>query len=145
MRRAVQYAIDRTALAKIDGLPATRLGSPKSPGYNDTPLYPLRPDVRTARRLSRRAQGERRASWRSTRPEIRMPAAFVQDRAGASSHAIGITVKVLPLTNRDFANGGAGVQAKALRSDLGWGGINAHTADPVDYLQQLYLPPKEWK
>ncbi len=58
MRRAVQYAIDRTALAKIDGLPATRLYSPKSPGFDNAPLYPLRPDLRTARRLA----GGRKAS-----------------------------------------------------------------------------------
>ena len=46
---------------------------------------------------------------------------------------------MLPLTNRDFANGGDGAQAKAARSDLGWGGINAQSADPVDYLRRLYV------
>jgi hypothetical protein len=58
--------------------------------------------------------------------------------------AIGIVVSVLPMTNRDFANGGAGAEAKARRSDLGWGGVNAETADPVDYLRRLYLPRREW-
>jgi ABC-type transport system substrate-binding protein/streptogramin lyase len=142
MRRAVQYAIDRAALARIDGLPATRLYSPKSPGYDATPLYPVRPDLRKARRLS----GGRKASavlvaFDPTQDPF--AAAFVQ-AVREQLAAIGIAVKLLPLTNRDFANGGAGVQAKARRSDLGWGGINAETADPVDYLRRLlYLPQRE--
>ena len=142
MRRAVQYAIDRTALAKTDGLPATRLYSPKSPGFDDTPLYPVRPDLRTARRLAggRKANAVLMAFDPTADP---FAAAFVR-AVREQLAAIGITVSVLPLTNRDFANGGAGVQAKAARSDIGWGGINAETADPVDYLRRLYLPQKEW-
>ena len=141
MRRAVQYAIDRSVLARVDGLPATRLGSPKSPGFDETPLYPVRPDLRTARRLSRGRKAH--AVLLAFDPKLDPIAASFVHAVRGQLGAIGITVSVLPLTNRDFVNGGAGVQAKALRSDLGWGGINAHTADPVDYLQQLYLPPKE--
>jgi DNA-binding SARP family transcriptional activator/ABC-type transport system substrate-binding protein len=141
MRRAVQYAIDRTALAKTDGLPATRLYSPMSPGYDATPLYPLRPDIRTARRLTggRKAHAVLLAFDPTLDP---VSAAFVRAVRDQLA-AVGISVSVLPMTNRDFANGGAGFLAKAARSDLGWAGINGHTADPVDYLQPLYLPPKE--
>jgi ABC-type transport system substrate-binding protein len=142
MRRAVQYAIDRTALAKTDGLPATRLYSPMSPGYDATPLYPLRPDLRTARRLTggRKSHAVLLAFDPTLDP---ISAAFVR-AVQEQLAAIGITVSVLPMTNRDFANGAAGFRAKAAKSDLGWGGINGHTADPVDYLQPLYLPTKEW-
>ncbi|MGH3135404.1 MAG: BTAD domain-containing putative transcriptional regulator, partial [Gaiellaceae bacterium] len=55
MRRAVQYALDRQALAGADpaaGLPATRLLYPSIAGYDDTPLYPIRGDLRTARKLA---------------------------------------------------------------------------------------------
>jgi hypothetical protein len=31
--------------------------------------------------------------------------------------------------------------AKAARSDLVWGGLNANTADPAAYLRDLILPP----
>ena len=33
--------------------------------------------------------------------------------------------------------------AKILRSDLSWGGLNASTADPAEYLKGLFLPPDE--
>jgi DNA-binding SARP family transcriptional activator/ABC-type transport system substrate-binding protein/streptogramin lyase len=144
MRRAVQYALDRTALAEIEyRVPATRLHSPKSPGFHDTPLYPLRPDLRTARKLSGARRG--RAVLLTADPKSDpVAAAFfraVRDQLGA----IGISVTVLPLTNYDFSNGGAGYEAKAARSDLWWGGANAETADPVDYLRRMFLPREEWE
>jgi DNA-binding SARP family transcriptional activator/ABC-type transport system substrate-binding protein/streptogramin lyase len=141
MRRAVQYALDRAALADIAySVPATRLHSPKSPGFDDTPLYPLRPDLRTARKLS----GGRKARAVFLTPDPKSDptvAAFfraVQDQLAA----IGITVTALPLTHSDFLNGG--LEAKAARSDLIWWGANAETADAVGYLRRFRLPQKEW-
>ena len=137
MRRAVQYALERTQVP----LPATRIASPKSPGYDDSPLYPVRPDLRTARRLTdgRKARAVLLAFDPKDDPFAAAFVRTVREQLGA----IGITVSVLPLTNRDFLNGGSGIRAKAARSDIGWGGINAETADPVDYLRRLFLPEKE--
>jgi ABC-type oligopeptide transport system substrate-binding subunit len=58
MRRAVNFAIDRRALAASPGLPATarptdQLIAPGIPGFEDAAIYPLGgPDVATARRLA---------------------------------------------------------------------------------------------
>jgi ABC-type transport system substrate-binding protein len=141
MRRAVQYAIDRTALARLEGIPATRLQSPKSPGFDDTPLYPVRPDLSTARKLSggRRA----RAVLIAFDPKVDPYAAAFVKAVRDPLAALGIAVTVLPLTNDDFANGGAGYEAKAARADIGWAGVNAETAEPVDYLRRLFLPQHE--
>jgi DNA-binding SARP family transcriptional activator/ABC-type transport system substrate-binding protein len=143
MRRAVQYALDRSVLSRMENaMPATRLYSPKSPGFDDTPLYPVRPDLRTARALSggREAHAVLLAFDPKTDPIAAAGVRVIRHELAA----IGITVNVQPLTNYDFENDGAGFRAKAARSDISWGGINAHSADLVEYLQQLSLPQKEW-
>ena len=140
MRRAVQYALDRQALADADpagGLPTTRLFYPSIVGYDDTPLYPLRGDVRTARKL---------AAGRAAKVVVYIwddpPYTDAFNRSLRNQlAAIGLDMTVLRSTNRDFADGGAGYVAKATRSDLIWGGLNEQTsADPATYLQPLYLP-----
>ena len=59
MRRAVNYALDRRALARVNGeRPTDQLMPPGWPGFRDAAIYPLGgPDVARARRL---AGGERR-------------------------------------------------------------------------------------
>ena len=136
MRRAVQFALDRTQVP----LPATRIGSPKSPGYDPSHLYPLRGDLAKARALTRGRRNEA------------LLLAFVgdpytdpfNDALRATLARIGINVTIVPLTNADFANGGGGYAAKAARADLSWNGANAETAEPVDYLRRLFLPREEW-
>ena len=139
MRRAVQYALDRQALADADpagGFPATRLLYPSIVGYNDTPLYPLRGDVRTARKLAAgRAAKVVVYTWDDPPYTDALNRSLRNQLA-----AIGLDMTVVRSTNRDFADGGAGYVAKATRSDLVWGGLNEHTADPAAYLQPLYLP-----
>ncbi len=142
MRRAVQYALDRTALAATEGgTPATRIYSPKSPGFDGTPLYPVSPDLRAARRISGGRRGH--AVLLAFDPRADPYAAAWVRSVRAQLAAIGISVRVLPLTNDDFSSNGAGVRAKAARADIGWGGANAETADPVDYLRRFFLPRKE--
>ena len=52
-RRAVAYAIDRNALAGVNGGAATsQYVPPGTPGYSKASLYPLRPDLAKARRLA---------------------------------------------------------------------------------------------
>jgi DNA-binding SARP family transcriptional activator/ABC-type oligopeptide transport system substrate-binding subunit/streptogramin lyase len=136
-RRAVQYALDRVALAQAGdavGIPATRLLSYGVIGYDATPLYPLRGNVRQAREL---AGGRHRRAVVYTWDDPPYTDAF--NRLLAEQLAtIGIRATVLRI---DQAKGFE--LAKAQRADLIWGGLNANTADPGAYLQPLsYLPPK---
>ena len=55
LRRAVDYALDRRALASSFGdAPDDRIVPPAVPGYPAGRIYPLRPNVATARRLAGR-------------------------------------------------------------------------------------------
>jgi len=64
LRRAVSYALDRTALARqglhveLPAQPSDQYLPPSMPGFRDVRLYPLRPDLARARRLA----GSRRRS-----------------------------------------------------------------------------------
>jgi peptide/nickel transport system substrate-binding protein len=64
LRRAVSYALDRTALAReglhveLPAQPSDQYLPPSMPGFRDVRLYPLRPDMARARRLA----GSRRRS-----------------------------------------------------------------------------------
>jgi DNA-binding SARP family transcriptional activator/ABC-type transport system substrate-binding protein len=138
MRRAVQYALDRVALAdaSADGvvIPATRLLSPRLPGYDATPLYPPRGDLRRARALA----GGRKAravvyTWDDPPYTDAFNRALREQLA-----AIGIKTTVLRM---DQAKGFE--REKANRADLSWGGLPANTPDLGAYLQPLsWLPPE---
>jgi ABC-type transport system substrate-binding protein/predicted Ser/Thr protein kinase len=53
MRLAFEYAIDRTTLARTYGdLPAESIIPPAVPGFDTAHVYPLHPDLATARRLA---------------------------------------------------------------------------------------------
>ena len=134
MRRAVQYALDRVALARVDptgaAIPATRLLSPKVEGYSEKQLYPLGGDLDLARRLA----GRHRAhavlyTWNDA-----YSAGFLRVLRRQLA-AIGISSTIRTMTNDDYANGS--LATKAAASDLVWGGLNAETSDPVSYLQQI--------
>jgi ABC-type transport system substrate-binding protein len=136
-RRAVEYALDRRALAAIDtALPATRLLSPRLPGFNTRPIYPLHPDLRRARRLSggRRFHAVFATLASSFGPRQAALAPAVREQLAAA----GISLTVLSLTARDFQDGDADV--KEARADLIWGGGNVNDGDPVSYLRSLHLP-----
>jgi DNA-binding SARP family transcriptional activator/ABC-type transport system substrate-binding protein/streptogramin lyase len=136
MRHAVQYALDRVALAKAGdaiGIPATRLLSPSVPGYEATPLYPLRGDLRRARKLAPREESRAVVYTWDDPPYTAAFHRLLREQLAA----IGIRASVLRI---DQAKGFE--LAKAQRADLIWGGLNANTADPGAYLQPLsYLPP----
>jgi DNA-binding SARP family transcriptional activator/ABC-type transport system substrate-binding protein len=130
MRRAVQYVLDRSKVPR----PATRIASPRSPGYDETPLYPVRGDGATAREL---AGGRKARVVVLTWTDDPYANAF-NDALREKLARIGLTMSVLPLVQGDS---GEEWLAKARRSDLLLGGINAHSADQVEYLKQLFLPP----
>jgi DNA-binding SARP family transcriptional activator/ABC-type transport system substrate-binding protein len=138
MRRAVQFALDRQALARNEpsgaALPTTRLLSPKVPGFSDSQLFPLRGDLRRARQLVGGRLGTIVVyTWNDHPYTDALNEALRRQLA-----AIGLRMTIRPMTNDDFASGT--LQAKAARSDLIWGGLNAETSDPVSYLQQAFLP-----
>ncbi|HEX2427071.1 MAG TPA: ABC transporter substrate-binding protein, partial [Gaiellaceae bacterium] len=139
MRRAVQYALDRRALVDASptgsaGLPATRLLSSGVPGYDERPLYQLRSNLRTARRL---------VAGRSARVFVSTwvdPAGYTDAFNGALRDqlaAIGLRMIPVPISQKDSE---AEALAKIRRSDLIWGGLSADTADPAHYLKDLFLP-----
>ena len=145
MRRAVQYALDRRALVEAvpggsGGVPATRLLYPSILGYDEKQLYPLRSELRTARRLAAGRTGQ-----------VVVCCTWVGDRAYAEAFnralreqlaAIGLRMSVLSLRQGVSE---AEFLAKVRRSDLIWGGLNTHTADPASYLKDLFLPPGDAK
>jgi DNA-binding SARP family transcriptional activator/ABC-type transport system substrate-binding protein len=136
MRRAVQYALDRQALATADergGLPATRLLAPGVRGYEESPLYPPRGDLRTARRLTAGKKGTAVVyTWVDS-----YSAAFNRELRRQLA-AIGIRTRFVPIDQAKGYEPDKGDQA-----DLIWGGLSANSADPGAYLQQLsLLPPR---
>ena len=137
MRRAVQYALDRRALAEAsDGvaIPATRLLSAGVSGYEEAPMYPPRGDLRAARKLTRGRTAEAVVYTWDDPPYTDAFNRVLRDQLAA----IGIHMTVLGIDqSRGFE------EAKARRSDLIWGGLNANTGDPVAYLEPLILPPEE--
>jgi ABC-type transport system substrate-binding protein len=142
LRRAVAYAIDRRALAATDGadgaIPATRLLSPMLPGFQRKPMYPLRPDLRTARRLA--GSRRRRAVFMTFDPAADPYDAAFAGAVRRALAAIGISTTVLPVA---VGEPRAALADKVARSDILAWGSTSDNADPVAYLRNLLLPPKD--
>lgn len=135
MRRAVQYALNRSGLAAADGgsLPATRLLGQGIVGYEAEQLYPLRGDLHRARAL---AAGRHARAVILTWDDPPHTDAFNRGLREQLA-AIGINASVLPLAQGESTEQWL---AKANRSDLIWGGLPVNSPDPAAYLQPLYLP-----
>ena len=132
MRRAVQYALDRQALADAGdgvGLPATHLVPTRAQ------LYPIRGDLVLARRLAGRTRRDAIVfTWDDS-----YTAGF--NRVLREQLAsIGIRARILPMVQGESEERWL---AKARRADLVWGGLNAETGDAAAYLAPLSLPPHE--
>jgi hypothetical protein len=106
------------------------------PGYDDRPLYPLRSDLRSARRL---AAGRKAHVFVSTWDDPGYDDAF-NSALREQLAAIGLRMTIVPMSQKDSP---AQALAKIRRSDLIWGGLGADTADPADYLKDLFLPPDD--
>ncbi len=96
MRRAVNYAIDRRALARrggisnsLPGTPTDQYLPPGMPGFRDARLYPSTPDLGRARRL---AGGGRRTAVLYAIDEA--PSSELAQIVKANLRAIGIDVRV---------------------------------------------------
>jgi YVTN family beta-propeller protein len=96
MRRAVNYAIDRRALARL-GFESTPSPAgltdqylpPTVAGFRDARIYPSRPDVRTGRRLARGTHATA-VFYSCTTPNCRQHAAIIRKNL----EAIGLRVDV---------------------------------------------------
>jgi ABC-type transport system substrate-binding protein len=135
MRRAVEYALDRDALAETVGIPETRLLGPLAP-RSDEQLYPEGGDLARARQLAGRTK--RRVvvyTW------VDPPDTDALNRAlGEQLAAIGLRTRFLPMVQGDTEEGWL---AKARRADLIWGGLNTNTGDLAAYLRPLFLPARD--
>jgi ABC-type transport system substrate-binding protein len=142
LRRAVNYALDRPALAAVWGdPPADRYIPPAVPGYRPGHIYPIDgPDLAVARRLV----GERRRRailYFCGRPANRRTAQIVR----ANLSRIGMDVSITSSQDCDVG--------RAARADLLLGGFGSPERDPAPFLRDalagdafgLPLGPGPWR
>lgn len=137
-RRAVNYAVDRQALARIGeaytgvpGQPTDQYLPPSMPGFRDAHIYPFTPDVATARRLL--GPGSRVAVLYTCNQS---PCDQLAQVVKTNLAAIGIQVQVkaFPIPALVARMGRPGEPF-----DLGVGGWIADYADPADFLNFLLV------
>jgi YVTN family beta-propeller protein len=132
LRRAVNYAIDRSALARQGGLnfllparPTDQYLPPGMPGFTDARIYPFRPSLEKARRL---AGPERRTAILHAYSDSALGAQLAQI-VKTNLKRIGIDVEI-KLFKRTVIFGKRGY-------DIVVGGFGADYADPANFLSQL--------
>ncbi len=136
LRRAVNYAIDRTALARL-GIVSNRFPSkptdqylpPGIPGSRNVHIYPLKPDVRRARRLTRGRRGRAVLYTCNTTP---CPQSAQIIKTDLKAIGIDVDVHLFPLEAL-FGKIAARGEAFDLAT-IGWG---ADYPDPADFLNLL--------
>jgi len=132
LRQAVNYAIDRRALARQGGLnfllqarPTDQYLPPGMPGFTDARIYPFRPDLEKARRLA--GPGHRTAILHAFSDSAL--GAELAEIVKSNLKRIGIDVEV-KLFKRTVIFGKRGYDMLA-------GGFGADYADPANFLGQL--------
>jgi YVTN family beta-propeller protein len=143
MRHAVNFAIDRRALAATPGLPATARPTdqyipPGIPGFEDAAIYPLGgPDLATARRLA--GPGQRTANlYTCTNPNCARNAQTLEQNLAA----IGIELEVRQLPEAALFNVPADPSAGYDLITLGW---IADWADPFNFINALFAAGSEFR
>jgi peptide/nickel transport system substrate-binding protein len=100
MRRALSFALDRTALANVyspPAIPTDHYLPPGMPGYRNQHVYPLRPDVAAARRLAGPGRHGTAVIYAGSGPRAKEVVRIVtQDLA---TIGIGAAVHAIPLGN----------------------------------------------
>ena len=132
VRRAVAYALDRTALRRaagyLSGKVTDQILPPSLPGFHDAKLYPARPDLARARELMR---GRRvRALLDVSEGPDAMLAPIVADNL----RAIGIDVRVKSVPFHLWAST---VQRRSSSYDMVLAGWFVDYLDPYDFLNIL--------
>lgn len=137
LRRAVNYAIDRTALARLGDEfdpspehPTDHYLPPGVPGYSNVRIYPLTPDLAKARQLAKRPASTTAMLYTCDRPPCAQQAQIVKTDLAA----IGIRVEVKtfpdPTLNAKYATPGEPF-------DIGWLGWLPNYPDPDAMLNTL--------
>jgi YVTN family beta-propeller protein len=133
LRRAVNLAIDRRALARaggmIDGLPARPTDQylpPGMPGFEDVDVYPLEPNLRKARALA----GARRRAVRLYTPKLDFTEQLAEI-VKSNLEAIGMDVDIRTFTSFDV------FQPPNEPWDIALISWYADRPDPIDYLQHF--------
>jgi peptide/nickel transport system substrate-binding protein len=134
LRRAVNFAIDRTALAREglwNGLPARATDDylpPTLRGYRDAEIYPMRPELERARALAGRRH-RTAVLYSSAFPSHVRFAEIVK----ANLRAIGTDVQIKNLGARHWAR----IGRRGEPFDLAVGAWYADYPHPIDFLRQL--------
>jgi ABC-type transport system substrate-binding protein len=134
LRRAVNYALDRRALAReglLTGLPAQPTDQylpPTLPGYRDARIYPQSPDVARARRLA----GPRRRSAVLYTAGYTNHVRFAEILK-ANLRAIGMEVEIRNLGDSHWTR----IQRRDEPFDMALIGWLGDYPDPADVLNQL--------
>jgi len=138
VRRAVNYVLDRRALARTGAFevdratPTDQLLPPGIPGFKDARIYPFTPDLPKARMLAR-GRGGHGVLYTCTTPQCRQAAQVVQANLGA----IGIDLEV-----KHFQPGPmfARVGRPGEPFDAATVGWYPNYPDPADFLNLFYGP-----
>ena len=112
------------------GTPSDAPALPEHPRVRREAAVPLRSDIRTAQARRYTAQVFV-SSWNDPVYDAPFNQALREQLA-----TIGLRMTIIELSQKDSRSEAL---AKILRSDLIWGSLNEHTADPADYLKGL--PP----
>ena len=132
LRKAVNYALDRRAIARAFGplaTPTDQYLQPVVPGFRDTHLYPLTGDLKRAKRLAR-GHGGHAVLYACDRPPCRDAAQLI--RAELAQIGIDIEIKAMPgyqLFNR------TGIRGEPFDMALDvWYPVYPDPADVLNYL-----------
>jgi YVTN family beta-propeller protein len=141
MRQAVNFAIDRAALARnvhpTSATPTDQYLPTAMPGFRDADIYPLgAPNLRRARRLAAGRHAARAIMYTCNTSDCLQRAEIVK----ANLHAIGIDVRIrrfpLPeMFRREFTG------HQPYPYDIGTLGWAADYADPSNFLDDLFTDP----
>ncbi len=134
LRRAVNYALDRRALARqglytdLPASPTDQYVPPTMPGFRDVRIYPFRPDLARARRLAGR-EHRRVVLYSDTGPTHLRFAEIVK----ANLRAIGFDVEIREVGLSIYPR----VATRGEPFDMALVGWVADYPDPFDFLRQL--------
>jgi peptide/nickel transport system substrate-binding protein len=137
LRRAVNFAVDRPALARAiaasSARPTDQYLPPIMPGFKDAHIYPLDgPDLRTAKALARgHTRGGKTVLWTFDVPPQLAAAQILKQNL----KQIGLEVEIKALPYQAYVRQAA---APGARFDVGFGGWSADYVDPYQYSNVLF-------
>jgi peptide/nickel transport system substrate-binding protein len=133
LRKAVNFAVDRTALAKLNGYlggtPTDQILPPGIPGYRNAALYPNRPNVARAKQLAGGKSGTLRLYYPRGAPADQQAVVIQQNLK-----QIGYDVKLVPMNFDVLVNATGHPSEPYDMVAIAW---FADYADPFDFIDIL--------